>query len=145
MKYGLLLNDAAMLTVNVVAIILNLIYTILYYNFSENKQEEIFKPLSIGAALVAVFLGYAQIESPQNIEYRYGLMLTILMLLLLGSPLLDVVINLKYFCICIIFKLTLFLEENNCNKGCLLNTTAIDTIRIICHIPLVSVWGNPSQ
>lgn len=96
MKYGLLLNDAAMFTVNSVAIVLNLIYTIFYYNYSENKQDEVFKPLSIGAALVAVFLGYAQFESPQNIEYRYGLILTILMLLLIGSPLLDVVRNYKF-------------------------------------------------
>lgn len=91
MRYGLLLNDAAMLTVNTVAIILNITYIIFYYNYSENKQEEIFKPLSIGVAIAAVFLGYAHIESPQNIEYRYGLILTILMLMLIGSPLLDVV------------------------------------------------------
>lgn len=87
----MILNDTAMVVVNIVAIFLNILYTLFYYKYSENKQDDVFKPLSIGAALVAVFLGYAQFESSQNIEFRYGLILTILMLMLVGSPLLDVV------------------------------------------------------
>lgn len=100
LKYGLLLSDTAMIQVNMVAIILNTLYSFLYYKYSEDKYEEVLKPLGLATALVAVFLGYAQIESHENIEFRYGLVLTVLMLLLLGAPLLDVVSihnsNLKY-------------------------------------------------
>lgn len=89
-----------MIQVNMVAIILNTLYSFLYYKYSEDKYEEVLKPLGLATALVAVFLGYAQIESHENIEFRYGLVLTVLMLLLLGAPLLDVVSihnsNLKY-------------------------------------------------
>lgn len=96
LKYGMLLNDTAMLVVNIVAITLNTIYTIFFYQYARDKYEEVLKPLGIGTALIAVFLGYAQIESAQNIEYRYGLILTILMLLLLGAPLLDIVSDAKF-------------------------------------------------
>lgn len=86
-----MLEDAAMLIVNLVAIVLNFFYTVFYYKYSNNKYEEVLKPLSIGTGLVAIFLGYAHFENPDYIEFRYGMVLTILMLLLLGSPLLDVV------------------------------------------------------
>lgn len=96
LKYGMLLNDSAMLIVNIVAITLNIIYTIFFYTYAKDKYEEVLKPLGVGTALVAVFLGYAHIESAQNLEFRYGMLLTILMLLLLGAPLLDIVSN-SYF------------------------------------------------
>lgn len=91
LQYGLLLDDTAMLVVNIVAIVLNALYTLFYYKYSGDKYEEVLKPLSIGVGVVAIFLGYAQFENPDNLEFRYGLILTILMLLLLGSPLLDMV------------------------------------------------------
>lgn len=86
-----MLNDTAMLVVNIVAIILNALYSLFYNKYSGNKYEEILKPLSTGVGIVAIFLGYAQFENPKNLEFRYSLVLTILMLLLIGSPLLDMV------------------------------------------------------
>lgn len=80
-----------MLVVNFVAVILNTLYTLVYYKYSEDKYNEVLKPLGKGCALVAVFLGYAQIENSENIESRYGFILTVLMLMLLASPLADVV------------------------------------------------------
>uniref|UniRef100_V5GUB9 Sugar transporter SWEET1 n=2 Tax=Anoplophora glabripennis TaxID=217634 RepID=V5GUB9_ANOGL len=61
-----------------------------YYVYSPDKVRDVLKPLGIGATIVAVFLGYAQIEDPENLEFRYGLIVTVMMLLLLGSPLLQV-------------------------------------------------------
>lgn len=91
LKHGLLLNDPAMLQVNVAAILLNILYTTFYYWYSEDKVGDVLKPLGIGAVVVAIFLGYAQVEDPQNLEFRYGLIVTVLMLLLLGSPLIQLV------------------------------------------------------
>ncbi|KAL1495069.1 hypothetical protein ABEB36_010546 [Hypothenemus hampei] len=90
LKYGLLLNDAAMIKVNIAAIFLNTLYSIFFYKYAEDKYEEVLKPVGYGIAVLAIFLGYAQLESPKNLEYRFGLILTILMLALLGAPLLDV-------------------------------------------------------
>ncbi|XP_066261116.1 sugar transporter SWEET1-like [Euwallacea similis] len=87
LKYGLLLNDPAMIKVNVVAIVLNIIYSIFFYKFAEDKYEEIYKPISMGIGVLAILLGYTELENPKNLEFRFGLILTILMLALLGAPL----------------------------------------------------------
>ena len=42
-------------------------------------------------AFVAVFLGYAQWEKPELIEFRYGVIVTVLLLLLIASPLVHLV------------------------------------------------------
>ncbi|KAH0818742.1 hypothetical protein GEV33_004049 [Tenebrio molitor] len=90
LKYGLLLQDDVMLVVNVTAIVLNAIYCAFYYLYSGDKWNELFKPLSISMGLVAVLWGYCAWEDPTLLEFRYGLIVTILMLLLLGNPLLGV-------------------------------------------------------
>lgn len=91
LKYGLLVNDSAMITVNVAAIFLNSIYSLFFYKYAADKYEDVLKPVAFGVATLAVFLGYAQLENPENLEYRFGLVLTLLMLALIGAPLLDVV------------------------------------------------------
>jgi solute carrier family 50 protein (sugar transporter) len=90
LKYGLLLQDDVMLVVNVTAIVLNAIYCAFYYLYSADKWNELFKPLSVSMGLVAVLWGYCAWEDPTLLEFRYGLIVTILMLLLLGNPLLGV-------------------------------------------------------
>ncbi|XP_060531745.1 sugar transporter SWEET1 [Cylas formicarius] len=86
-KYGYLLSDQITINVNVVAILFNSIWAAIYYQYSENKWEEFGKPTSYAVALVAVFLGYAAVEDPKHLEFRYSFLTTILMLLLLGAPL----------------------------------------------------------
>lgn len=90
LDYSMMLNDSAMLTVNLAAIILNVFYLLFYLVYSETKSE-VFKGLGYGSILVGVVLGYTQMENPSNLEYRYGLIVTVLMLILIGSPLLEVV------------------------------------------------------
>lgn len=97
LKYALILDDPVMLQVNVAAISLNIVYIIVYYLYSQKKWEELYVPLSYGTALVAASLSYAGWENPENLEYRYGLYVTVLMLLLLGAPLADLV-NYKNTC-----------------------------------------------
>lgn len=87
LEYGLILSDPAILQVNVVAIALNAIYILFYYQYSQDKYEEVLKPIGYSVALVAVLLGYSQVESPENLEFRYGMIVTVLLLALIGSPL----------------------------------------------------------
>ena len=96
LKYAFLLEDKAMFQVNTAAIILNLVYVFCYAIYSRNRKNEIVKPLAKGITLMGVLLGYARWEDSDVLEYRYGFIVTILMLLLLGSPLVDIVSN--YFC-----------------------------------------------
>ncbi|CAH1979507.1 unnamed protein product [Acanthoscelides obtectus] len=90
LKHGLILNDTAMLQVNTVGIILNLAYIGVYYHYSKDKYNEVLRPLGIAVAIVSVVIGYAHVESADKVEFRYGMVVTILMLMLLGAPLLDV-------------------------------------------------------
>lgn len=92
LEYAVMLNDPAMLTVNIAAIFLNTIY-LLFYLFYCKTKSDVFKALAIGAGLVAVLIGYARMENPELVEYRFGLIVTILMLVLIGSPLFEVVNN----------------------------------------------------
>jgi len=89
LKYSAMLEDTAMFVVNLSAIVLNVVYSAFYYAYSEDKSSEVHKPLVYGSALIAVLLGYAGWEDPALIEYRFGFIVTVLMLILMGSPLIE--------------------------------------------------------
>ncbi|KAF2883526.1 hypothetical protein ILUMI_22642 [Ignelater luminosus] len=89
LKYSQMLQDGAMLAVNVAAVILNVLYTAFYYAYSQDKSSEIHKPLTYGFTLIALLLGYVSWEDPTLVEYRFGFIVTVLMLLLMGSPLIE--------------------------------------------------------
>lgn len=89
LKLAYIMNDSAMFQVNVAAIILNIFYTAFYYQYSENKYENILKPCALASGFCALGLGYANWEDPGSVEFRYGLLMTVLMLLLLALPLVD--------------------------------------------------------
>lgn len=100
LQYSIMLEDLAMYRVNLAAILLNVGYIIFYYLYCSEKWHQIFKPSAFGALLVAVLLAYIGYEDPELIESRYGLIVTILMLCLLGSPLLELVR--KFFHVCLL-------------------------------------------
>lgn len=90
LKYSLMLADTATLVVNFAAVFLNVLYLSFYFIYSNNKKDEIYKPLSYGMALVSILLAYTSWEDPTLVEYRYSIITTVLLLLLIGSPLLEV-------------------------------------------------------
>lgn len=91
LKYALILQDKAMFQVNVAAIILNVLYIICFHIYCNTKWQDLYKPTSIGTGLTAAIFGYLEMEDPELIEYRYGLLITILSFILMGSPLFEVV------------------------------------------------------
>lgn len=111
LQYAIMLEDLAMYQVNLAAILLNVGYIVFYYLYCSEKWHQIFKPSAVGAALIAVLLAYIGYEDPELLESRYGLIITILMLLLLGSPLLEVVSANASFCFIIVL---MFLICNAC-------------------------------
>ncbi|XP_051157394.1 sugar transporter SWEET1 [Leptopilina boulardi] len=86
LQYALILKDFAMINVNVVGFILNVLYTSFYYSYCPTKSK-LLSTLAKTAALVAIFIGYAQMEDESKIEFRFGIIVTIVMFLLLASPL----------------------------------------------------------
>ncbi|XP_071446567.1 sugar transporter SWEET1 [Hetaerina americana] len=86
LKYGYLLQDPAMIQVNIFAILLNIAYVFVYYLYTASKNEVTMQIIK-AIGFVALLLGYAQVESPALIEFRFGVIVTILMMVLLASPL----------------------------------------------------------
>lgn len=91
LQYAIMLEDLAMYRVNLAAILLNVGYIVFYYLYCYEKWHQIFKPSAVGVGIIAVLLAYIGYEDPELIESRYGFIVTVLMLFLLGSPLLEVV------------------------------------------------------
>ncbi|XP_022917999.1 sugar transporter SWEET1 [Onthophagus taurus] len=90
LKYAIMLNDQAMYQVNMAAIILNVMYLIFYLVYSKHRYEEVYRPSARGFALVSALFLYIKWEDATKIEFRYGLIVTVLMLLLMGSPLMEI-------------------------------------------------------
>lgn len=91
LQYAIMLEDLAMYRVNVAAIFLNIGYVLFYYLYCSQKWHQILKPSAVATVIIAVLLSYIGYEDPSLIESRYGLIVTVLMLALMGSPLLEVV------------------------------------------------------
>ncbi|XP_025828943.1 sugar transporter SWEET1-like [Agrilus planipennis] len=90
LKYSMMLNDSSMFVVNLAAVLLNIIYTFFFNKYSRCKKQDIHQPIMWGTILMTVIFAYTFWEEEELIEYRYGLIVTVLMLGLLGSPLIEV-------------------------------------------------------
>lgn len=86
LQYAFILQDFAMINVNVIAFLLNILYTGFYYSYCPTKSN-LLTTVAKTAALVAIFIGYAQLEHESKIEFRFGIIVTTVMFLLLASPL----------------------------------------------------------
>lgn len=90
LQQGLLLGDVPMIAVNVLALVLNLCYTAVYYLYTTQKGKLI---LTIGRTLffALAIIAYANIDSnPDRVDLIYSSIVTVLLLSLIGAPLLEV-------------------------------------------------------
>lgn len=85
-KNGLLMNDPNIIPVNIFGFVLNLIYFLVYYYYTADSSPLI-SMLTKTALFTGVLWGYTTIEDEKLVEYRFGVILTVLMLILIGSPL----------------------------------------------------------
>ncbi|XP_066997602.1 sugar transporter SWEET1 [Anabrus simplex] len=86
LKYSLILDDPAMTRVNLFGLFLNALYLVCYYIYTHEKGA-VLTQLMYSTAFVGVLLGYTAWESPDLIEFRFGMIITILLMLLIASPL----------------------------------------------------------
>ena len=86
LQYAWILGDPAMININVFGVLTNTAYMAVYYYYSHHTKDTL---ALIGkvAAFVMVFLTYAQVENSEKIEFRFGVVVTVLLLLLIASPL----------------------------------------------------------
>ncbi|XP_024945680.1 sugar transporter SWEET1 isoform X2 [Cephus cinctus] len=86
LQYALILGDSAMIVVNVFGLLINLGYIIFYMLYAPEKGD-VLALIGKAVAFVAIFIGYAQWEHKDNIEFRFGIIITVLLFLLIASPL----------------------------------------------------------
>lgn len=86
LRYAWMLDDSTMINVNVFGLLTNMIYMIIYYHYAPNTKEVLKLTYKV-TIFVVIFLVYAQIEHPTNVEFRFGIVVTILLLLLIAAPL----------------------------------------------------------
>ena len=93
-----MMGDDATIKVNIFGFALSVIYTCVFYYYTPMDQKiGVWTKMGIAAAFVASLIGYTQYEDPKVVEFRYGLILTAILYLLIASPLLGLVsINLNY-------------------------------------------------
>lgn len=86
LRYALILDDPAMINVNIFGFVTNAVYITVYYYYSTNTRD-VLNLIGKTTIVVTAFLVYAQIENPANVEHRFGLIVTVLLLLLIAAPL----------------------------------------------------------
>ncbi|KAI5752029.1 hypothetical protein M8J77_013089 [Diaphorina citri] len=86
LKHGLIMNDPVMLQVNMFTIVLNIIYFAVFYFYTVNKKN-LHGQVSKAVLFVSIILGYTYVESSENLEHRFGLIITVFMFALLSAPL----------------------------------------------------------
>lgn len=86
------MNDPAMIRANVVGFAISVVYSVFFYLYTPRQSKgDFWKQLGIAGAITAAIVGYAKIENPEVVEDRFGLIITVLMLMLIAQPLFGLV------------------------------------------------------
>ncbi|XP_001864800.2 sugar transporter SWEET1 [Culex quinquefasciatus] len=88
LQHALLMGDPAMIKANVVGFGISAVYATFFLLYTpRNGRADFWKQVAMSTALTAALLAYAQVENPAVVEDRFGLIVTILMLMLIAQPL----------------------------------------------------------
>lgn len=86
LKYGYILRDPTMIQVNLAGLALNVIYVMVYFNYSQEKVK-VWAQIGLSGAISAAVIGYTEYEDPKLVENRLGTIITVFMFYLIASPL----------------------------------------------------------
>ncbi|XP_058449590.1 sugar transporter SWEET1-like [Malaya genurostris] len=87
-QHALLMNDLAMIRANVVGFVISIVYAGFYYFYTpKQSRNQFWKQVGMTVAITTSLLAYAQWEDPALVEDRFGLIITVMMLMLIAQPL----------------------------------------------------------
>ncbi|XP_014468054.1 PREDICTED: sugar transporter SWEET1-like [Dinoponera quadriceps] len=86
LRYAWILDDSAMINVNIFGVVTNTIYMAVYYYYASNTKN-VLNLIGKATVFIVIFLIYAQVEHPSNVEFRFGIVVTVLLFLLIAAPL----------------------------------------------------------
>lgn len=89
----MLLNDLPTVRTNVIGVILNILYLCFFYTYTTNAKDKtyVWAQVGFGGAFLAGVFAYAQVEQKDILIPRFGLLVTVILFLLVGSPFLSLV------------------------------------------------------
>lgn len=88
-QFGQMLGDDGMIKVNFIGLVLNVIYVCGFYLYTAGPgKTKVWGQIGVAGAVAVGILSYVQYEDPKLVEFRFGIILTIILLLLVGMPLL---------------------------------------------------------
>lgn len=88
LKFGYILRDDTMIQVNFVGLALNIVYLLIFFNYTSQKVKS-WAQMGIAGAVSAALIAYSNAEDPKLVENRFGLIITAFMFYLIASPLFD--------------------------------------------------------
>ncbi|CAH2990947.1 unnamed protein product [Chilo suppressalis] len=88
LKFGYILRDDTMIQVNFVGLALNIVYLLIFFNYTTQKVK-VWAQTGLAGAVSAALIAYANAEDPKLVENRFGMIITAFMFYLIASPLFD--------------------------------------------------------
>lgn len=85
-----LMNDPAMIRASLIGLGISVVYSVIFYLYTPRQNKgDFWKQTGMTGALTAAMLAYVRIENAELVEHRFGLIVTVLMLMLIAQPLFD--------------------------------------------------------
>lgn len=95
-RFGVILNDETTIKVNLFGVMLNIAYICYFYIYTNNVKEKtlVWAQMGYAGAFLAALYAYTVFEYPENLPFRFGMILTAVLFYFVGSPLLGLVSSL---------------------------------------------------
>lgn len=103
LKFAALIHDSTTYYLYLASIFLQSIYIFIHWVYSDDRKTEIYSPLIYSSFTIGTCYGYAALEDPAKVEFRYGLMLTAFILTVLAIPLKNLVCCQKCYSLCTLY------------------------------------------
>ncbi|XP_063705841.1 sugar transporter SWEET1 [Culicoides brevitarsis] len=88
--FGFQIRDDMTIKVNMIGFALGTIYCLIYYYYTPNEHKtKVWGQFGLGGAFTTAIIAYSQLEDPKVVEFRFGMIVTVLLLTMIASPLFD--------------------------------------------------------
>lgn len=88
LKYGTILRDDAMIKVNLFGFAISVIYLIYFYWYTPNSNKmKLWFQIGLAGIFSFISILYCEYEDKDLIEFRFGMILTVILVFLVASPL----------------------------------------------------------
>lgn len=84
------MGDQAMIKVNVIGFAINVVFMVIFYWYASGAfKTKIWAKMGIASLFTMACLAYSNFEDPAKIEFRFGMLITGILVILVGMPLLS--------------------------------------------------------